>query len=150
MSADATTSPAPTDSVAKMFTSTVFDHVSIPVADMDKSLKFYEAALAPLGISKKMGYDHPMGREVGMGKTKPDFWLSCHPSRSAAAIKGMHIAFASPDRKSVDAWYAAAIAAGGTDNGKPGLRPHYHPDYYGAFVKDPDGHEVEAVCHLKE
>jgi predicted lactoylglutathione lyase len=74
---------------------------------------------------------------------KPDFWIN----EGTPQTPRVHLAFRAENRAQVDAFYAAAIAAGGTDNGKPGLRPHYHPDYYGAFVLDPDGHNVEAVCH---
>jgi catechol 2,3-dioxygenase-like lactoylglutathione lyase family enzyme len=118
----------------------MIDHMSINVTDMDKSKRFYELALKPLGYSILMDFG---ARAVGLGENrKPDFWLatgSPHPS---------HIAFASPDRATVDAFHAAAIAAGGRDNGAPGVRAQYHPGYYGAFVLDPDGYNVEAVCHL--
>jgi catechol 2,3-dioxygenase-like lactoylglutathione lyase family enzyme len=117
----------------------VIDHLSINVSDMAASKRFYEAALKPLGYSMIMDFgDHAAG--LGEGG-KPDFWLgkgAPHPS---------HVAFRSPDRATVDAFYAAAIAAGGRDNGPPGLRAQYHPGYYGAFVLDPDGYNVEAVCH---
>jgi catechol 2,3-dioxygenase-like lactoylglutathione lyase family enzyme len=117
----------------------VIDHLSIHVSDMAASKRFYEAALKPLGYTLMMDYgDHAAG--LGEGG-KPDFWIGKgepHPS---------HVAFRSPDRATVDAFYAAAIAAGGRDNGAPGVRAQYHPGYYGAFVLDPDGYNVEAVCH---
>lgn len=84
---------------------------------------------------------------VGMGcEGKPSLWLSAHYEKPSP----MHFAFTAPDRKAVGDFYAAAMAAGGKDNGPPGLRPHYHPDYYAAFVIGPDGHNVEAVCHMPE
>lgn len=117
----------------------MIDHLSIHVSDMAASKRFYEAALKPLGYTLMMDYGD---QAVGLGEGgKPDFWLSkgaAHPS---------HIAFRSVDRATVDAFHAAAIAAGGRDNGTPGVRAQYHPGYYGAFVLDPDGYNVEAVCH---
>ncbi|MBO9712026.1 VOC family protein [Sphingomonas sp.] len=128
----------------------MLDHIGIAASDFDASRRFYEAALAPLGIGLVMevtpeesgGY-----HGLGLGKgVKPFFWLGNFGPRGA----GMHIAFAAGTRAEVDAFYEAAIAAGGRDNGPPGLRPHYHPNYYGAFVLDPDGINVEAVCHKPE
>lgn len=117
----------------------MIDHMSINVSDLAASKRFYTAALKPLGYSMMMEY----GEQVaGLGEGgKPDFWLS------PGEPKPTHIAFRSPDRATVDAFYAAAIAAGGRDNGAPGLRAQYHPGYYGAFILDPDGYNVEAVCH---
>ena len=124
----------------------MLDHVGLEVADFDRSVAFYEAALAPLGIGLIMqptpgaaGF----GSEVG-GVAKPYFWIM---ARGRPAVSGAHLAFAAPDRDTVDGFHAAALAAGGTDNGAPGPRPVYHPNYYGAFVLDPDGNNVEAVCH---
>ncbi|MFN0194336.1 MAG: VOC family protein [Aestuariivirga sp.] len=124
----------------------MFDHVGFPVSDLKKSRAFYEAALAPLGVGVKMelkaedtgGYEG-----LGLGRTRPQFWIGTGTGISEA----IHVAFEASDRAAVDAFYKTALAAGGTDNGAPGLRPHYHPDYYGAFVRDPDGHNIEAVCH---
>jgi catechol 2,3-dioxygenase-like lactoylglutathione lyase family enzyme len=120
------------------------DHVSLRVADVARSRAFYSAALAPLGISILMDGG---GLYVGFGKDgKPQFWLN-----TGAAVSGaVHVAFVAADRAAVRAFYQAALAAGGQDNGPPGLRPHYHPNYYGAFVLDPDGNNAEAVCHLPE
>ena len=124
----------------------MLDHVGIPVADYGRSKAFYEKALAPLGYVLVMEVaqtenDSPAG---GFGADgKPDFWIG----GEGGLDKPIHIAIAAKDRVTVDAFYRAAIVAGGKDNGPPGLRPHYHPDYYGAFVLDPDGHNVEAVCH---
>ncbi|QIG47978.1 VOC family protein [Nordella sp. HKS 07] len=125
----------------------MLDHVGFAVTDYKTSKAFYEKALLPLGIGLVMevtpeqtGGDAHAG--FGEGR-KPYFWIGT----GAKPKGGQHVAFAAADRKSVDAFYTAAIAAGGRDNGKPGLRPIYHPDYYGAFVLDPDGNNIEAVCH---
>ncbi len=128
----------------------MLDHIGIGASDFSASQRFYEAALAPLGIAPMMevtpeesgGY-----HGLGLGRDgKPFFWLSSGGARGG----GMHVAFAAETRAAVNAFYQAAIAAGGRDNGAPGIRPHYHPDYYGAFVFDPDGINVEAVCHKPE
>jgi len=118
----------------------VIDHLTLTVRDLARSKAFYVKALAPLGYAVRM--DLAWG--CGMGdERKPCFWLKQGdpPSRPT------HIAFAARTRAAVDAFHAAALAAGATDDGPPGLRPHYHEHYYGAFVKDPDGHPIEAVCH---
>jgi catechol 2,3-dioxygenase-like lactoylglutathione lyase family enzyme len=121
----------------------MIDHLSLEVADYELSKRFYAEALGPLGYELLMELD---GNVAGLGvKGKPDFWVvGGSPSGTA------HVAFAAPARATVDAFHAAALAAGGRDNGPPGLRPHYHEHYYGAFVHDPDGNNVEAVCHLAE
>jgi catechol 2,3-dioxygenase-like lactoylglutathione lyase family enzyme len=119
----------------------ILDHVGIAVSDMDRSKAFYTKALAPLGSSLLMDY----GVAAGFGKGKPDFWLG--GARQPGPITPVHVCFAAASRDEVDAFYRAAIEAGGKDNGPPGLRPMYHPNYYGAFVYDPDGHNVEAVFH---
>lgn len=124
----------------------VLDHIGIGVGDYEKSKAFYVKALAPLGIELMMEF----GTAAGFGKNgKPDFWIGGRPAGDASPqpIGKVHTAFVAATREEVDAFYAAAIAAGGADNGKPGLRPQYHPGYYGAFVLDPDGHNVEAVHH---
>lgn len=125
----------------------MLDHVGFAVTDYGKSKAFYEKALQPLGISVVMevtpeqaGGDAHAGFGEGF---KPYFWIGT----GAKPKGGQHVAFAAKDRKSVDAFYEEALAAGGRDNGAPGLRPIYHPDYYGAFVLDPDGNNIEAVCH---
>ncbi len=121
----------------------MLDHVSVPVRDLVRSKAFYAAALAPLGYAVLM--DFP-GHATGFGiAPHPDFWLGL--GDATATFQGSHIAFRAGSRAAVDAFYAAAIAAGGTDNGPPGVRAQYHPRYYGAFVRDPDGHNVEAVIH---
>ena len=118
----------------------MFDHVGFGVTNVPVSKDFFLKALAPLGVELVM--EGPYG--VGMGKNrKPSLWI--HETTTTPAP--LHLAFAADSRSQVDAFYKAAIAAGGKDNGAPGLRPHYHADYYGAFVIGPDGHNVEAVCH---
>ena len=119
----------------------MLDHVGLRVSDMAASRAFYERALAPLGYSVQMDFGTVA---LGFGRDpKPDFWL--YPSAQPGQL---HLAFGAPDRATVDAFHAAALAAGATCNGPPGLRPQYHPNYYGAFVLDPDGVNLEAVCHL--
>ncbi|MBX3197991.1 MAG: VOC family protein [Labilithrix sp.] len=124
----------------------MIDHTGITAAHPAKSRTFYEKALAPLGYRVMMDIpkEHTGGRVVfGMGvPPSPDFWVS-----EGAPTDKLHIAFRAETRAQVDAFHKEAIAAGGTDNGPPGPRPHYHERYYGAFVRDPDGHNIEAVCH---
>ena len=118
----------------------MLDHIIITVENYDKSREFYEKALAPLGYQVSMEFEQGCGFSV---LEKPDFWIR----QGDKVTPRIHVAFTSRDRETVDAFHAAALAAGGTDNGAPGLRPDYHPNYYGAFVFDPDGHNIEAVCH---
>jgi len=127
----------------------MIDHMGISVSDYDAAKAFYDKALAPLGISLVMTVPPEFvdGRKVGgYGRGKPDFWITGGEKQTPP----IHVAFTADSRADVDAFYAAAVAAGGTDNGAPGLRPHYHENYYGAFVRDPDGHNIEAVCHKPE
>ena len=120
----------------------MLDHITLHVSDYEKSKTFYVAALAPLGYALVMEF----GNSGGFGvEGKPDFWVS-----GDGAGRPTHVAFTSPDRKTVDAYYAAALTAGGKDNGLPGIREHYHANYYAAFVLDPDGNNIEAVCHKPE
>jgi catechol 2,3-dioxygenase-like lactoylglutathione lyase family enzyme len=129
----------------------MLDHVGFKVADIDRSRAFYDAALAPLGYGLVMEVTPEMTgtetRHLGYGTNgKPDFWVS-----TGEATKGsLHIAIVAPDRAAVDAFHKAALAAGATDNGAPGLRAHYHANYYAAFVIDLDGHNLEAVSHHPE
>ncbi len=121
----------------------MFDHVGIGVSNLSESKAFFLQALAPLKVTLVM--EGPYG--VGIGQNnKPSLWLSQTQERPAH----LHIAFVAASRAEVDAFHKAALAAGGKDNGAPGLRPHYHPNYYGAFVIGPDGHNIEAVCHKPE
>ena len=126
----------------------MIDHIGLTVADLAGARDFYTAALAPLGISIQMEVSEEMtgghGAQLGFGTPeKPFFWIGS----SGAAATGVHVAFVARDRAAVEAFHRAALAAGGRDNGAPGLRPQYHPGYYGAFVLDPDGNNVEAVIH---
>ena len=125
----------------------MIDHTGYNVRDPKTSRAFYERALAPLGYTVLMEVppEHTGGKVVlGWGVApKPDFWTA----EGEPQTPRVHIAFAASSRKQVDDFYAAAIAAGGKDNGPPGVRAHYHPNYYGAFVLDPDGYNVEVVCH---
>ena len=125
----------------------MIDHIGFPVSDYVRAKAFYTQALAPLGYSliiEVMQDDRPGEPAAGFGTNgKPDFWIG----GEGALNKPVHIAILAKDRAMVDAFYKAALAAGGRDNGAPGIRAHYHPNYYGAFVLDPDGHNIEAVCH---
>ena len=121
----------------------MIDHIGIDVADYERSKRFYAEALGPLGYELMM---EPVENVAGFGaEGKPDFWIAVGSSTG-----GTHVAFVADERATVDAFHAAALAAGGADNGQPGLRPIYHEHYYGAYVRDPDGNNVEAVCHLPE
>lgn len=118
----------------------MLDHVALVVSDYAGSKRFYEEALAPLGYVLMM--DHEISG-AGFGRDgNPDFWIQ--PGNASGPV---HVAFSSPDRATVDAFHSAAVSAGARDNGAPGPRPEYHPNYYGAFVTDPDGNNIEAVCH---
>jgi catechol 2,3-dioxygenase-like lactoylglutathione lyase family enzyme len=124
----------------------MLDHIGIPIADYARSKSFYEKALAPLGYSLVMEVPQTGNgeRAAGFGADgKPDLWIGSEGGLN----RSVHIALLAKDRATVDAFYRAALAAGGKDNGAPGLRPLYHANYYGAFVFDPDGHNIEAVCH---
>jgi catechol 2,3-dioxygenase-like lactoylglutathione lyase family enzyme len=121
----------------------MFDHIGLVVDDFDKSAAFYQAALAPLGVAIVMR----SSGEVGFGRDgRPQFWIY----RGGAPSGRMHLAFTARSGAEVRAFHAAALAAGARDNGAPGLRAHYHPNYYGAFAIDLNGHNIEAVCHSPE
>ena len=124
----------------------MIDHIGIPVSDYARSKDFYEKALGPLGYTliKEVQQDQNNSPAAGLGaRGKPDFWIG----GEGGLNHPVHIALVANDRATVDAFDKAALAAGAKDNGPPGLRAHYHPNYYGAFVLDPDGHNIEAVCH---
>jgi len=123
----------------------MLDHIGIEVADLERSRAFYEQALAPLGIKLVMEFERMagFGKETEQGPN-PYFWLA---ARGRPVTTGIHVALGARTPELVDAFHAAGLAAGGEDNGAPGPRPQYHPGYYGAFVLDPDGNNVEAVCH---
>jgi len=124
----------------------VIDHLGLDVGDYRRSRDFYAAALAPLGYAMRQELPaEPAGApdRAGFGATHAVFWIA----GDGAVERPLHFAFAAANRGQVDAFYRAALGAGGRGNGAPGLRPHYHPHYYAAFVFDPDGHNIEAVCH---
>ncbi len=124
----------------------MIDHIGFPVSDYARAKAFYEKAFAPLGYIVVMEVRQHDNDAVACGfgvNGKPDFWIG----GEGRLNKPVHIAITARDRAAVDAFYQAALAAGAMDNGAPGVRPHYHPNYYAAFVLDPDGHNIEAVCH---
>ena len=122
----------------------MLDHVSLGVSDIERSRKFYDQALRPLGIERLYAEGETAS---GYGANlKAFFWIGLREGMQT----GSHVAFTAEDRETVDRFHQAALAAGGRDNGPPGLRPHYHENYYGAFVLDPDGHNIEAVCRRKQ
>ncbi len=122
----------------------MIDHLSLGVGDLDASAGFYDAALAPLGFTRQLEFEGA----IGYGSERPVFWIGrVADVASVSAAPGLHIAFVAPERAAVEAFHAAATGTGGHDAGVPGLRPHYHENYYAAFVLDPDGYKVEAVCH---
>ncbi|MBV9567292.1 MAG: VOC family protein [Hyphomicrobiales bacterium] len=125
----------------------MLDHLGFPVSDFARSLAFYKEALAPIGYELIMEVPPEKAggnAHAGFGRRpRAQFWIG-----TGNALRGcLHVAFEARSRAEVDAFHAAALRAGATDNGKPGPRPQYHPNYYGAFVLDPDGHNIEAVCH---
>ena len=128
----------------------MIDHIGFSVSDYERAKAFYIKALAPLGYSLIMEVTQEQAGDfpaAGFGiNGKPDFWIG----GEGGLNKPVHIAITADDRAAVDAFYKAALAAGGRDNGAPGLRPHYHANYYGAFIFDHDGHNIEAVCHAPE
>ena len=128
----------------------MFDHLAVVVSDLAKSKAFYARALVPTGHTKVVEAPDPHDADAQTfgfcHDDGSDLWIG----QGDATKPPVHIAFRVPSRAAVDAFYAAALAAGGTHNGAPGLRPHYHADYYAAYVLDPDGHNIEAVCHDPE
>jgi catechol 2,3-dioxygenase-like lactoylglutathione lyase family enzyme len=127
----------------------MIDHLALQVSDLKRSLKFYDGALASLGYKRLM--ESPKKNRQGVlifgwgDSVETDFWIS----EGLRNEPRLHIAFRADNHKQVDEFYRAALAAGGKDNGKPGLRPEYHENYYGAFILDPDAHNIEAVCHTQ-
>ncbi len=126
----------------------MLDHLAVDVSDLARSRRFYAAALAPLGyvVTREAAAAVGFGVAEGEGRSRDpagEFWIAV----GAPPAPHIHFAFGAPSRAAVDAFFAAALAAGGVDNGRPGLRPRYHPNYYAAFVIDPDGYTIEAVCH---
>ena len=121
----------------------MIDHVTFGVSNFDRSILFYDRAFAPLGVRRLFDDSSSSVRATGYGDTRPWFWIAEHDPTAGK----LHIALRASSTQAVDAFHRAALDAGGVDNGAPGLRSHYHPGYYGAFVLDPDGHNIEAVFH---
>ena len=128
----------------------MLDHIGLAVSEYDRSKRFYQTALAPLSITLVLELTPDqtgLGSHAGFGAAdKPFFWIGNH----GRPVQGVHVAFVADSRRAVDAFYREALRIGGRDNGKPGLRPHYHANYYAAFVIGPDGHNIEVVCHQPE
>ncbi len=134
----------------------MIDHLGVTVSDFERSLAFYDRCLGSIGIQRLMTllpgqYPGP-NRVAGYGQTRPQFWIgergaSFWSPQHQPAASPIHVAFTVESRQLVHEFHQAALAAGGTDYGAPGLRAHYHRSYYGAFVLDPDGNDIEAVCH---
>jgi catechol 2,3-dioxygenase-like lactoylglutathione lyase family enzyme len=125
----------------------MIDHVSVGVRDLEQSRRFYDAVLQPLGVVRIVDFEQ-RGSDYGAmaGSLGVEFTITVEPGDSLPS-RGMHVCFRAPDRAAVQKFHAAALRSGGRDDGEPGLRPQYHRDYFAAFVVDPDGHRVEAVCH---
>jgi catechol 2,3-dioxygenase-like lactoylglutathione lyase family enzyme len=128
----------------------MLDHVSLGVSNIERSRQFYDAVLRPLGVVRTVDFGDGRGSDYGAmpGQLGVEFTITREPG--VAASPGMHLCFRAPDRGAVRAFHAAALATGGQDDGAPGLRDLYHPNYFAAFVLDPDGHRIEAVCHAPE
>jgi catechol 2,3-dioxygenase-like lactoylglutathione lyase family enzyme len=124
----------------------MLDHVSVGVTDLDRSRRFYDAALRPLGLVRTLDFEG-RGSDYGFAAGQIGVEFTITREAGVAPAQGVHVCFRAPDRHAVHAFHAAAVGAGGRDDGPPGLRTRYHADYYAAFVLDPDGHRVEAVCH---
>jgi len=124
----------------------MIDHVSLGVRDLDRSRRFYDAALRPLGLVRIVDFER-RGSDYGNAPGSPGVEFTITEESGVVPLRGMHICFLAHDRDAVTAFYEVALANGGRGDGAPGLRPQYHASYYCAFVLDPDGHRVEAVCH---
>jgi catechol 2,3-dioxygenase-like lactoylglutathione lyase family enzyme len=128
----------------------MLDHVSIPVSDLNRAAGFYDAVLAPLGLHRRKERPGAIGYGPA-ARAAPVFWILTRVSEGAAAPGiGVHVSFQAPDRASVDAFHETALRCNGRDAGRPWLRPHYTMPFYGAFVLDPDGFKIEAVCRAPE
>ena len=126
----------------------MLDHVSLGITDIDRSRRFYDAVLRPLGLVRIVDFGEGRGSDYGAAAASVGVELTItREAEVRTPIPGAHVCFRAPDRAAVDAFYAAALASGGRDDGASGLRPQYHAHYYAAFVLDPDGHRIEAVCH---
>lgn len=128
----------------------MFDHMGFSVSDLKKFKQFYEWALAPLGIRLMVDSEEYQAAGFGREGERPRFWIEGGKSPRTVAEDELHLCFTAKSREEVRAFYTAALEAGARDHGKPGLRPEYHPHYYGAFVLDPDGNNIEACCHQPE
>src|SRR5262249_35341715 len=128
----------------------MLDHVSVGVKDLDVSRRFYDAVLRPIGLVRIVDFEQ-RGSDYGAmtGPFGVEFTITAEGAE-ASALRGMHVCFRAPDRAAVRAFHAAAVVSGGQSDGEPGPRPQYHTDYFAAFVLDPDGHRIEAVCHAPE
>lgn len=127
----------------------MFSHVTVGTNDLDAAKKFYDAVAKALGLARKA--DHPESVGYGPPDGRPQLWvLRPADKKTATAGNGITVGLEAGARSAVDAAYAAGLAAGGTDEGRPGLRKHYHPNYYGAYLRDPDGTKVCVVCHKPE
>jgi catechol 2,3-dioxygenase-like lactoylglutathione lyase family enzyme len=128
----------------------MLDHVSLGVTDLERSRQFYDTVLRPLGIVRTVDFGDGRGSDYGTmaGQLGVEFTITLEPG--VAPSRGMHLCFRAPDRAAVRSFHSAALAAGGRDDGPPGPRPRYHPDYFAAFVLDPDGHRIEVVCHAPQ
>jgi catechol 2,3-dioxygenase-like lactoylglutathione lyase family enzyme len=125
----------------------MLDHVSIAVRDIEAAEKFYTALLSTVGLAKMREWPNAA---IGYGKTYPEFWINLRAAMTPVAHdSGVHICLRAPSKQSVDAFYAAALANGGSSDGEPGLRKTYNPRYYAAFVRDPDGNRIEAVTFIE-
>ncbi len=124
----------------------MFDHLGFDVRDLKISKAFYESALAPLGV-RLLAYSEDW-QAAGFGTDRPRFWIA--KGDPTNGDDELHVCFSAKSRAEVRAFYEAALKSGGRDHGQPGLRPQYHENYYGAFILDPDGHNIEACCHLPE
>jgi catechol 2,3-dioxygenase-like lactoylglutathione lyase family enzyme len=127
----------------------MLDHISLGVADLERSRRFYDAALRPLGIVRILDFSG-RGSDYGSMAAPLGVEFTITVEQAVPPVLGMHVCFRASDGEAVRAFHAAALRAGGSDDGSPGPRELYHPDYYAAFVLDPDGHRIEAVCHLPQ
>jgi catechol 2,3-dioxygenase-like lactoylglutathione lyase family enzyme len=127
----------------------MIDHASLGVSDLNRSRRFYDAVLQPLGLVRIVDFGRGSDYGAAPGSLGVEFTITRETGVQAPAV-GAHLCFRAPSRYAVRDFHAAALTGGGRDDGAPGIRPQYHADYYGAFVLDPDGHRVEAVCHAPE
>ena len=127
----------------------MLDHVSLGVSNLECSRRFYDAALRPLGLVRTVDFQ-ARGSDYGVMPGQLGVQFTITVEINVSPLRGMHLCFRAPNREAVRAFHTSALAAGGRDDGKPGVRLHYHSDYYAAFVVDPDGHRIEAVCHAPE